>query len=163
MTKVNVVIFCVLSLWVCTSYAGGMSCSVIGGVCPSIFSSSDDVFCCPSSHSSEYCCDAKQFFEITGSKAILPIVLGVLSLLVIFICCLCCACCKCCPCYRKRERGIIYAQGPSTVVQVNQTPGNNQYTQPLYPEQPGMPQPPPSYTPEAYSKQSPYNPMYPNL
>lgn len=33
---------------------------------------------------------------------------------------------------------IFTAQGPSTVVQVNQTPGNNQYTQPLYPEQPGF-------------------------
>ncbi|XP_051162514.1 protein shisa-4-like [Leptopilina boulardi] len=163
MSRVTVITFCVLSLWVCSSYAGGgMSCNVIGGTCPTFLSSDEDTFCCPSERG-EYCCNASKFIELTGTKAILTIVLGVLSLVVIFICCLCCACCKCCPCYKKRERGIIYAQGPSTVVQVNQTPGNNQYTQPLYPAQPVMPQPPPSYTSEAYTKQSPYNPNYPNL
>ncbi|XP_033222393.1 uncharacterized protein LOC117176302 isoform X2 [Belonocnema kinseyi] len=161
MSRVNIILACsLLVLLPGIPYTQGMQCDLlIGSTCPSLFSSPDANFCCPESNGRERCCTKEEFFFTPGSyQVVLPIILGVSALVVIFICCVCCACCR-----KKRERGAVYVRGPSTIVQVNQNPPANYGQNPYPPAQPaGMPQPPPAYTNEVYSKQSPYNPNYPN-
>ncbi|KYN27271.1 PREDICTED: protein shisa-5-like [Trachymyrmex cornetzi] len=110
--------------------------------CPRLFETREKQYCCVDvMNKRNYCCTFLEFMQTTGLGLILPLGIAGIVVVCLLACCISCFCCSCCPWYR-RNRGTIYGNIQTPIVQVIQSPEN---VPPSYTSQPTQ-NIPPSYT-----------------